>query len=229
MSRSRTRGYLSPDLWDPVVRITQWGVALAVILNATLTRGGGSTHVWIGWGAMALLVLRILWGLVGTAEARFSAFPPNPVAALRHLARLVAGRPGDYASHNPAGAMMAYTLWAALSVMIVTGLMLSRTTPWTLAAQEAAVAAGDWSVMLANGTGGEDAARTGPFGISRSALAGVHRTMANVILLLAALHVGGVIVESRAMRRNLVRPMIAGPGRARRRDEDAVRIRVSSR
>jgi cytochrome b len=197
-----------PDLWDPVVRITHWGIALAVILNALVTRGGGSTHVWIGWIAMGLFTLRLVWGLVGTSEARFSAFPPDPRAAVRHLWQLAGGRPDGYPSHNPAGALMAYALWLALAVVIVTGLMLSRTTPWVLASQEAAIAAGDWSVMVTDGGEGEEGEEDG--GSGRKALDEVHETAANLMLILAALHVAGVAVESRAMRRNLVRPMIAG-------------------
>ncbi|MFN0114127.1 MAG: cytochrome b/b6 domain-containing protein [Paracoccaceae bacterium] len=213
--RSSAPGPVSPDLWDPLVRMTHWGIALAVILNALLTRPGGSVHVWVGWGAMGLLLLRLLWGLVGTAEARFSAFPPNPIAALRHLAQLVSGRPEGYLSHNPAGAMMAYALWAMLTVVIVTGLLMARSTPWDIAAQEAAVAKGDWSAMVKTEGGDEttggnegdgEGVGSGLFG--RDVLGTVHGTAANLMLVLAALHVAGVVVEGRAMRRNLVRPML---------------------
>jgi cytochrome b len=41
----------------------------------------------------------------------------------------------------------------------------------------------------------------------------VHEVVANLLLLLAALHVAGVFLESRAMRRNLVAPMVLGQRR----------------
>ena len=92
-----------PSLWDPVVRISHWGIALAVLLNAVLTEGGSLIHIWIGWTALALLAIRALWGFVGPREARFSAFPPNPAGALSHLRDLAAWRPKHYASTTRRG------------------------------------------------------------------------------------------------------------------------------
>ena len=40
----------------------------------------------------------------------------------------------------------------------------------------------------------------------------IHEMAANLLLLLAVLHVAGVVFESRAMRRNLVAPMLLGKG-----------------
>ena len=113
-----------PALWDPVVRLTHWGIAVSVLVNAALDEGGSLLHVSLGWLVMALLLLRMVWGVLGPGEARFSAFPPNPLAALRHLRQLVSGRVRHYPSHNPAGAIMAYAFWACLAVVTVTGLVM---------------------------------------------------------------------------------------------------------
>jgi cytochrome b len=43
----------------------------------------------------------------------------------------------------------------------------------------------------------------------------IHEMAANLLLLLAALHIAGVFVESRAIRRNLVVPMLLGKGNRR--------------
>ncbi|WP_225028426.1 cytochrome b/b6 domain-containing protein [Xinfangfangia pollutisoli] len=203
-----------PTLWDPVVRLTHWSVAMIVLLNGLWTKGGGALHVALGWVAMSILALRLIWGLIGPREARFSAFPPHPVAALRHLGQLARGRPGLHGSHNPAGAMMAYVLWACLAVLIGTGLVLSGgRTPMQVAADQAAVAAGDWSVLVASSDGqGDD-----QDGATLRHLAEeVHEVTSSLILFLAALHVAGVAVESLALRRNLLAPMVLGR-RGRRR------------
>ncbi len=193
-------------LWDPLVRISHWGIAIVVIANALITRGGSALHVGIGWAALALLILRIGWGLVGVPEARFSAFPPHPRAALAHLRSLLTGTaPPHYRSHNPAGAIMVYSLWGTLALVIATGLMMTTASPLKLAEQEAIVASGDWSTLVTAHQPTEDTDNT-----YRKLVGGVHNVAANLMLLLAVLHVGGVIVESRAMRRNLVAPMIAG-------------------
>ena len=217
-SQSGTRGAVAPpDPWDPVVRITHWSIAVAVLANEFLVKPGGTAHVWIGWGVMAVLALRLLWGLVGPREARFSAFPPDPRGVLSHLADLVRGRATEHPSHNPAGAAMAYALWVSLGLMIATGLVMTDgKTPVRIAQDRAAVADGDWSVLLqedaapgdkaAGTTGAEDA--EGAAGIAEE----VHVLVSNLILVLALLHVAGVVLESRALGRNILRPMIGGRG-----------------
>ncbi|NHB75167.1 cytochrome b/b6 domain-containing protein [Rhodobacter calidifons] len=196
-----------PALWDPVVRLTHWGIAAAVLLNAALDEGGSLLHVAVGWIVMALLLLRMVWGVLGPDEARFAAFPPNPLAALRHLRQLVSGRVRHYSSHNPAGALMAYAFWAALATVTVSGLVMTGgATPMQVAADKAAVASGDWSALIRDSEGESD--RDDAFG---EAAEEVHEVVANLLLILAALHVAGVALESRAMRRNLVAAMLTGP------------------
>ncbi|UFI04242.1 cytochrome b/b6 domain-containing protein [Roseibium aggregatum] len=196
-----------PELWDPLVRISHWLIAVAVIANGLLNKPGGTIHIWIGWGVLALLALRFVWGFLGPAEARFSAFPPDPRAAVSHLIDLVRGNPRHYRSHNPAGAIMVYALWACLVVVTGTGLyMTGAKSPITIAEEKAAVAAGDWSVLVKDDDDekGEDSKVLG------EAAKEVHEIAANLMLVLALIHVAGVAVESRATRRNLVRPMLVG-------------------
>ncbi len=196
-----------PELWDPLVRISHWLIAVAVIANGLLNKPGGTIHIWIGWGVLALLALRFVWGFLGPAEARFSAFPPDPRAAVSHLIDLVRGNPRHYRSHNPAGAIMVYALWACLVVVTGTGLyMTGAKSPITIAEEKAAVAAGDWSVLVKDDDDekGEDSKLLG------EAAKEVHEIAANLMLVLALIHVAGVAVESRATRRNLVRPMLVG-------------------
>lgn len=201
-----------PRLWDPVVRMTHWGIASAVLLNALITKGGSVVHVSLGWVAMALLLLRLIWGVLGTREALFAAFPPNPAAAFAHLGGLLGGkRQREYPSHNPAGALMVYAFWITLASAIATGLvMTSGATPMRVAADKAAVASGDWSALIREGDDDEGTA----FG---KATKEVHEVAANLLLILAALHVAGVYVEGRVMRRNLVAPMLFGAKDTRRK------------
>jgi cytochrome b len=188
--------------WDPLLRLAHWGIAGVVIANYAFTKEGGSVHIALGWAGMALLLLRLIWGFVGPREARFASFPPNPMAALRHLGGLLRGKAPPYPSHNPAGALMAYALWACLGVITLTGLGMSGISPFAQADLEAAVAEGDWSVLVEDDGEAEGESAYG------DVLEEVHEVAANLILILAVLHVAGVAVESRAMRRNLLAPML---------------------
>lgn len=200
-SRLPTKGQALPH-WDPLLRLAHWGIAVVVIANYAFTKEGGSVHIALGWAGMALLLLRLIWGFVGPREARFASFPPNPMAALRHLGGLLRGKAPQYPSHNPAGALMAYALWACLAVLMLTGLGMSGLSPFAQADLEAAVAEGDWSVLVEEDG---DAEGESPYG---DVLEEVHEVAANLILILAVLHVAGVAVESRALRRNLLAPML---------------------
>lgn len=209
MASPRIRSHVT--LWDPVVRITHWGSAGIVLSNALITSGGGVLHVSLGWVLMALLLMRLVWGALGPAEARFSAFPPNPIAALRHLRGLVAGRAREYPSHNPAGALMVYGFWATLALVVATGLVMTGgATPMQVARDKAAVESGDWGALIKQ----SDGESPGDVGGGVGDLAKeVHDVAANLLLFFAALHVAGVLLEGRALRRNLVAPMVLGERR----------------
>jgi cytochrome b len=199
-----------PALWDPLVRISHWGIALVVLANYALNKAGGWVHVTLGWVGLTLLLLRLIWGVVGSKEARFSAFPPNPMAALRHVADLLKGKPKHYGSHNPAGAMMVYALWACLAFITFSGLVMTDfRTPMQQAQVESTVANGDWSTLVQKSDEGDGEDKEGAMGVVKE----LHEVAANLVLLLVLLHVAGVFVEGRAMRRNLVAPMLLGQPR----------------
>ena len=119
-----------------------------------------------------------------------------------------------YPSHNPAGALMAYAFWAALAVVAASGLVMTGgATPMQVAAEKAAVASGDWSALIVKSDG--ESSDDEDKGLRHTAEE-VHEVAANLLLFLAALHVAGVVLESRAMRRNLVKPMILGDAHRRK-------------
>jgi cytochrome b len=115
-----------------------------------------------------------------------------------------------YPSHNPAGALMVYAFWAALAVVVATGLVMTGgATPMQVAQDKAAVASGDWSALIRESEGDSPESDKG----LRDTAKEVHEVATNLLLFLAALHVAGIFVESRAMRRNLVKPMVLGDRR----------------
>ncbi|MCA0274222.1 MAG: cytochrome b/b6 domain-containing protein [Proteobacteria bacterium] len=198
-----------PDPWDIVVRVTHWVIAGVVIANALMTEGGSTLHVALGWIGMGCLALRLIWGVAGAPEARFSAFPPRIIPALSHLNRLRKGKSREFRSHNPAGALMIYAFWAMLAIMFATGLAMTRAaTPWEVARQQDAVAAGDWSALATND--GSEGMQAASIGEDDHWIEELHGFGADLLLLLAVFHLGGVVLESRLLRRSLVRPMLLG-------------------
>lgn len=183
--------------WDPIVRITHWSIALAVLANAVFTEEGSGPHIWVGYGLAAILGLRLLWGVVGPAEARFTAFWPSPRKALAHLSDIRSGRMVHHASHNPLGALMVYAIWGCLLTIIATGIALAGPPPWNAApeASEARTAAAASEQIRAEEEGEDDEGK-GEKG--EDSLTGeVHETAANLLYLLILLHLAGVVFETR--------------------------------
>ena len=192
----------SGPVWDPIVRITHWGVAAAVVVNGLIDEGGSTLHIWIGYSALAMLVLRLLWGFIGPVEARFSSFPFSISGAINHLTNVFVGHHKVHRSHNPAGSVMVYALWGMLTLTAATGVIL-ETEPFPQEHRQEIAAHAD-----SHEAGEEDEVE--------EVIEETHEIAANLLLILAALHVAGVAMESRLSGRNLVRGMIRGEPTRRR-------------
>jgi cytochrome b len=86
-------------IWDPLVRIGHWlivaGFAIDYVTDRPLV-----LHVWVGYMVAAILVLRILWGFVGSRPARFREFVYRPATVLAYLRDLLLLRSRRYLSHS---------------------------------------------------------------------------------------------------------------------------------
>lgn len=99
-------------VWDAPVRVFHWLMAISfsgAYLSAESERWR-LLHVTLGYTLAALVLFRIVWGLVGTRHARFANFVRGPKAAARYLASIVRGKPEHYTGHNPAGALAILAL-----------------------------------------------------------------------------------------------------------------------
>lgn len=117
-------------VWDPLVRIFHWTLVASFVANALLTDPEGRLHVQIGYFVAALVVLRVLWGLVGTRHARFVDFPPSVSGALGQMNEMAAGARRAHAGHSPLGAWMIYNLLVTLALIAGTGWMMTTDAWW---------------------------------------------------------------------------------------------------
>lgn len=110
-------------IWDPLVRVLHWSLAVAVVVNYWLTEPGSDVHNWIGYGAGAVVGIRIIWGFVGRGHARFDSFTPSRERFRKHLAALAARSIPADSGHNPMGALMIYVIFGLVAVLTATGWM----------------------------------------------------------------------------------------------------------
>lgn len=195
--------------WDPVVKITHWSVVMAVIANALVTDEGSGAHIWVGYSLAAILALRLLWGLIGPAEARFSAFPPSPRRALDHLRDIQLGKREEHRSHNPLGALMVYAIWSVLGVIIASGIAMAG--PPSTAFIERTERPVELHQAMTGDKRDHDAAAEAKDG-EDDGLEEVHETAVNLLYVLVALHLAGVVFETRRSGREILLAMLPGRG-----------------
>lgn len=111
-------------VWDPLVRLIHWSLALIILLNGFVTDPESKLHETLGYAALALVITRLCWGLIGPRPARLISFPPSPGRALRHLRGLRAGDRAVHLGHNPLGALMVWNIWATVLMIMTTGIMM---------------------------------------------------------------------------------------------------------
>ena len=110
-------------VWDAPVRVFHWLLAASFIgafVSAESERWR-LLHVTLGYTVGGLVVFRLLWGLMGTKHARFSAFVRGPRAVLGYLKGLLAGRADHAVGHNPAGALAIVGLLAGAALIVASG------------------------------------------------------------------------------------------------------------
>jgi cytochrome b len=117
-------------VWDPIVRLFHWTVALGCIANLTVLREVKSVHRYVGYVILAAVVIRLVWGFVGTRHARYSDFAPSPRHLLGYLKALVRGQEPRYIGHNPAGALMIFALIALVTACGISGWMMGLDAYW---------------------------------------------------------------------------------------------------
>ena len=185
-----TRGAAVRDVpvWDLPTRAFHWGLVILVavaIVTAKLDRM--DAHMLAGQAILALLLFRLVWGLIGSQTARFSDFVKGPRAVLGYAAGLRRpdkGRP--VLGHNPMGGLMVLVLLAVLMAQAISGLFTS----------DDILVDGPLVPLAASAT--------------VKALSTLHRLVADGILVLIGVHVAAVLVYLVVKKENLIRPMITG-------------------
>ena len=140
-----TRPPDAAPVWDLPVRLLHWSLVLSV-LAASLTLllpGLGAWHRAAGYGALLLVLLRLVWGVAGSANARFSQFVRSPPATWQYLRLLLQRREPHTVGHNPLGAWMIVALLATVAGLGLSGWLYTTDRFWGNEAVE------DWHRGLA--------------------------------------------------------------------------------
>ena len=180
-------------VWDPFVRLFHWMLVLLFTLAYVTGEDPLNLHVYAGYAVFGLILLRVLWGVVGTPHARFGDFVYRPSRVIAYVKDTLALRARRYIGHNPAGGAMILLMLISLLLVSVSG----------FAVYGMEKAAGPLAMLGGSSEFLEDAFEE------------VHEFFANFLVLLVVVHITGVVAESLIHRENLVKSMLTGRKRVR--------------
>jgi len=110
-------------VWDFSIRVFHWLLVVS-FAGAWLTSESEAQqmlHYAFGYSACALVLFRIIWGIVGTRYARFTQFIKGPVETIYHIKSLFTGNIDPEIGHNPAGALAMIALMVLILLIGLTG------------------------------------------------------------------------------------------------------------
>ncbi|HSW15660.1 MAG TPA: cytochrome b/b6 domain-containing protein [Ramlibacter sp.] len=174
-------------VWDLPTRVFHWALVAAVTGLAVTGKLGGEWMPWharAGYTVLALLLFRLVWGVVGGHWSRFTRFAPSSRALLAYLRQPASAEP---AGHSPLGWLSVLALLVVLFLQVGTGLVSDDREDF----------AGPLNAYVSN-----DAARLAT---------GYHKVIGEpLIYALVALHVAAIAFYRVRRRRRLTRAMWTG-------------------
>ncbi len=191
-------------IWDPLIRVFHWSLVVAFVVAYLSAEQLSTVHEIAGYVVAGLIAFRLIWGFVGGKYARFSQFLRGPSQTIGYIGDVVRGKEHRYLGHNPAGAAMTVALLLTLAGTAFTGWLLED------GARIATLPEQPQIISPADADGGD----AGHGGRGSEAVKEVHEVLANLMLLLIAAHVGGVVLSSFRHKENLARSMVTGDKRA---------------
>jgi cytochrome b len=176
-------------VWDWPVRVVHWAIALLVAALITTGLVGNEALIWhmrCGETLLALVLFRVAWGFVGSANACFTSFVRGPRAVASYVKSIFRPPHQKHATHNPIGGWMVVALVLSLLFQAGTGLFTN-----------------------------DDILNDGPLVklVSKDtsdAISSLHRRGWWVVVGLSSLHILAVVAYLVLLRDNLIRPMVSG-------------------
>lgn len=220
----------SVKVWDLPVRLFHWSLVAFFTLAYFTGEDENQWHIYAGYAVLGLVLLRILWGFIGTQHARFSDFIYSPATVSTYMKGLRSANPKRCLGHTPPGGWMIVALLVGLLLTTLSGLKVYgleghgplAANPGVLALISPAYAdddehqhdsehedehgydskSGSESENENEGGGEENEAE--------ETWEEIHEFLSNLTVILVFIHIGGVLVSSRLHKENLVKAMITG-------------------
>jgi len=175
-------------IWDWTIRLFHWLIVLLIpLLWWTAEEGMMDWHRRLGLTMFALILFRLIWGVVGTWTARLLPMI-RQLGSLRSYVRdLLARKHRPSFGHSPIGTLSVFALLGALSIQVGTGLF---------SVDVDGLESGPLAILISFKTGRD--------------LADIHELNFDLLTILIALHIAAIAFYHFVLKANLVRPMVTG-------------------
>lgn len=172
-------------VWDVPTRLFHWSLVVGILVSyLTFEFDYMDIHVISGACVLALVIFRLVWGVIGSSTAQFHRFVSSPKAVLNYIRQ-----PEDFKQkpgHSPLAALSVLALLLSLSVQAITGLFVDDeiyiTGPLVKFASTETV---EWAAFI-------------------------HAYNSDVLLALIVVHLVAVFFYLLVKKDNLIGPMVTG-------------------
>ena len=177
-------------IWDLWIRIFHWSLATTIVFLLVSGETGWMFFEWhktAGEIALALVVFRLLWGLLGSSNARLLGLIQNPATALTHLKELFKRKLPQERGHNAAGGWAVLLVLASITAQAITGQFIADEEEFVEGAFYG-VASGQVTDLMYT----------------------IHMRNADLLKIFVIVHVAMVFIYLIYARVNLIFPMLTG-------------------
>lgn len=172
------------EKWDWIVRITHWTMVILLVASwFAADNGEMQIHYYCGYALITVVIFRIIWGIIGTKQARFSYFLTSPKKVWLYLKTVKQSKEGDD-THSPAGGYSVVALLSLMVFQLVTGLFAVETDGFDGGPLSESI---DYDLSLA--------------------ISEIHQTSFDVLLGFIALHIAAVIFYQTVLGKKLIQRM----------------------
>ena len=106
-------------VWDGFIRCFHWFLVVSIaVLYFSIEEGMIELHFVAGFFTLALIVTRLIWGVIGSKTARLSGLLHSPRAILKALKS-----PSESLGHSAPGSCMVIVFFILIITQLVSGLM----------------------------------------------------------------------------------------------------------
>lgn len=118
-------------IYDLPTRIFHWSFAFLFVFAFMVAKTVNdespvfSYHMLAGLMLGVLVILRLIWGVIGTKYARFSSFALYPTDVINYFKSLFSGDKKRWSGHNPASSWAALIMLTSALMLAVTGILMT--------------------------------------------------------------------------------------------------------